>query len=312
MTLADCPRKFHYRYRRGLVPQDGPVAMNSGTLFHAGMAAGYRALQAGFPEECWVQAALNEVRKKNPVDRDGAPLGLSEENTLAVCDMIEYFNQYGRPNDSWDEIVAVEEPCTFEINGYSIRITLDLLVRSKGELLVIDHKSSGDITQDMSHLPLDLQTHLYYYGTWKRLGRPIEFVHSYTRRFDFSGSMRVGPPGWERHDGTRPYLLTAGGKVATRSSDPNDYLRRVRTPLTLNQLQAFEKELLAKLQMLTFMDVTNNFPRHDKKGAMGCGGCSYYSLCTTEADGHEANASLLDVLFRNTTQAPAITGKRFG
>ncbi len=313
LTLMKCPKKFDYRYRRGLIPQDGPQAMNMGTLYHAGAAAGYQALQMGFPGDFWINSAIAEVTKPNPVDRDGIPLALSDESVQVVCDMLLYYAQHMRPQDTF-EIVAVEEPCTFELNGFTIRTTMDLLVREHGKLVVYDHKTSGDIAADQSHLPLDLQLHIYYLSVYKRLGElPAYFVHNFSRRFDFSGATRVGPPSWQRPtDGTHPYRLTAGGKVATRSDDPNDYVRRVRTPLTLNQLQAFERELLGKLQLLAFHDLTGNFPRHDEKGAMGCGGCSYYSLCTTEADGHEANPSLLNVLFRQQTQAPAIAGKRFG
>jgi len=313
ITLQTCPKKYEYRYVRGLIPQDGPQAMNMGTLYHAGAAAGYQALQMGFPKDFWINAAIAEVTEKNPVDRDGIPLALSEESVEVVCDMLFYYNEHMLPQDSF-EIVAVEEPCTFELNDFTIRTTMDLLVRENGQLVVYDHKTSGDIAADQSHLPLDLQMHIYYLSVYKRLGElPAYFVHNFSRRFDFSGAQRVGPPSWQRPtDGTRPYQLTAGGKVATRSDDPNDYLRRVTTPLTMNQIRAFERELTSKLQMLAFMGITNNFPRHDKKGAMGCGGCSYYSLCTTEADGHEANPSLLNVLFRQQTQAPAIAGKRFG
>lgn len=319
ITLQDCPKKYDYRYRRGLIPQDGPQAMNMGTLYHAGAAAGYQAMQkmgvaTGWPG-LWVGAAVNEIRKPNPVDRDGIPLALSDESVQVVEDMLFYYEDNARIHDDFDEIIAVEEPCTFELNGYTIRTTMDLLVRKNGRFAVYDHKTSSDITSDQSHLPLDLQLHIYYYSVWKRLGViPDQFVHNFSRRFDFSGATRVGPPSWQR-PGTNvfPYRLTAGGKIASRSDDPNDYVRRVRTPLTLNQLQAFERELLSKLQMLTFMELTNNFPRHDKKGAMGCGGCSYYSLCCVEHDGREANPQLLEVLFKQKMEAPvSIVGKRFG
>jgi hypothetical protein len=319
LTLAKCPKKFEYRYRRGLIPQDGPAAMNMGTLYHAGAAAGYQAMKTmgvatGWPG-LWITSAINEVTKKNPVDRDGVLLGLSDENVQVVCDMLNYYEENMRINDNFLEIVAVEEPCTFSLNGYTIRTTMDLLtLNQQRQYEVFDHKTSGDIAADQSHLPLDLQLRIYYYSVWKRLGFvPSRFVHNYSRRFDFSGAQRVGPPGWSRPDGTYPYRLTAGGKVATRSDDPNDYVRRISTPLTLNQLQAFERELTGKLGMLAYHDMTKNYPRHDEKGPMGCGGCSYYSLCTTEADGHIPNPSLLGVLFKTLQDAPtSIVGKRFG
>jgi PD-(D/E)XK nuclease superfamily len=313
ITLMDCPKKFQFRYRRGLIPQSSHAAMGMGTLYHAGAASGYAVLKSGFPGEFWLTAALSEVTKKNPVDRDGIPLALSDEQTQVVCDMLSYFDEYGRIHDDFDEIVAIEEPCVFTLNGYTIRTTMDLLVRKNNRFEVYDHKTSGDIAADQAHLPLDLQLHLYYYSVTKRLGAiPSKFVHSYMRRFDFSGSTRVGPPGWTRANGEQPYRLTASGKVATRSDDPNEYCRRVSTPLTENQLRAFERELIGKLQMLQYHDLSGVWPRHDKKGAMGCGGCSYYSICCVEHDGHEANPALLDVLFRQNTEAPAIAGKRFG
>ena len=66
-----------------------------------------------------------------------------------------------------------------------------------------DHKTTGDISLDQTHLPLDLQTHLYYLGAWKHYGLAYRFIHSFQRRFDFVSDQRVGPLNWERTDGTR-------------------------------------------------------------------------------------------------------------
>lgn len=164
-------------------------------------------------------------------------------------------------------------------------------------MILMDHKTSGAISGDMAFLPLDLQTHLYCYGAWKMLGsRPMEFVHNYVRRFDFESDQRTGPPDWARPDGTKPYLYTKSGKVATRSSDVNEYLRRERTPLNAHQLVAWERELHDQLVTLRFHQLSDSWPRYGQK-IVGCSGCAYYAPCTTEIDGRELNPMAMDMSF---------------
>lgn len=293
-TLA-CPRKYYFRYRQKLVPKQPNVNMAMGTVWHACAAAGYRTLRDG-PAR-WLQAALAHSREPQ-IDRDGLLIELQEENLEAIRDMLTYYWQNKGRYDEFEEILVVDEEQFFEFEGWQIRFTIDLLVKMRGGAFVpIDHKTSGDIAGDMAFLPLDIQTHLYYYGVWKKYQRPMEFIHNFIRRFDFESDQRCGPPSWARMDGTKPYLYTKSGKVATRSDDVNDYLRRERTPLNEAQLTSFERELHAQLATLRFHQIADVWPRYGTKLPTGCSNCSYYAPCTVEIDGREPNPSAMALNF---------------
>lgn len=305
-AFKSCAKSYDYRYNKMLVPKNANKNMAIGTLYHQGQAAGYTALQTAMAtpalmwdkDELFLTAALREVMRPDPRDRDNLPLGLDPDDVQATWDMVLYNWQHAGRFDEIEEILGIEEQIFIEVGGRPVRGTIDLRVRIAGQMEIWDHKTTGDITLDQTHLPLDLQTHLYYLGAWKHYGLAYRFIHSFQRRFDFVSDQRVGPPNWERQDGTRPYLLTKSGKAATRSDDPNDYVRRVPTPLSERQLVAFERGLEERLQLLRYHELTNIWPRNDSKMGFGCGACPYYSICTNEADGREVNPALFDMLFQ--------------
>jgi hypothetical protein len=308
--LKSCAQAYNYRYERNLVPKTFNKNMTIGTLYHQGEAAGYLALQKAMnapglvwdKDETFLTAAFQEVMRPDPRDRDGLSLGLDHDDVQATWDMVTYNWQHAGRFDEIDEILGVEEQIYFTCAGRRVRGTIDLRLRIKGQMEIWDHKTTGDISLDQTHLPLDLQTHLYYLLAWKMFGLAYRFVHSFQRRFDFGSDQRVGPPNWERTDGTRPYLLTKSGKAATRSDDPNDYVRRVPTPLSESQLVAFEKSLEERLMLLRYHELTDIWPRNDSKMGFGCGACPYYGICCSEADGREVAPAMLDMLF---TKLPA-------
>ena len=289
-----------------LVPFTANKNMSIGTLYHQGQAGGYLALQAAMTEparewskdEVFLEAAYREIMRPDPRDRDGLQLGLDHDDVAATWDMTLYNWQNVGRHDAIEEILGVEEQVFFECAGRTIRGTIDLRVRIAGQNEIWDHKTTGDISLDQSHLPLDLQTHLYYLGVWKNYGLSFRFIHNYQRRFDFISDQRCGPPSWARPDGTQPYLLTKSGKVASRSDDPNDYVRRIATPLSESQLLAFERSLEERVQLLRYHELTNIWPRNDSKMGFGCAACPYYAPCTNEADGREVNPALFEMLFQ--------------
>lgn len=288
-----------YRYVRKLAPKTLPTALATGIFFHKCAAAGYSHMRRTQRPDVWLQAALGASYEADPVDRDGILLGLAPEQVDATRDMLQYFWENTGRYDEFREILIIDEEEFFEFAGWKLRITIDLAaIMHDSRFVLFDHKTSSDISDDMAFLPLDLQTHLYYYGANKILARrPDEFVHNFVRRFDFASAQMTGPPSFARIDGTRPYYLTKSGKPATRSDDPNEYLRRVRTPLTDNQLRAYEEELTAQLNILRYHQLSGNYPRRAQKGYMGCSNCAYHAPCSHEMDGHESNPAAMAQAF---------------
>ncbi len=294
-TLKSCARKYMYANVRNWKPKQANEAMDMGSAFHLCAAYGYGALADSGGN--WLTAALARSGGKMLDRFSDRELGLTDENRGALRDMLSYYWEHVGQFDTFDEIVSVEEEVYFELAGWTVRATMDLVVKEEGRLVIYDHKTTGDIQLDQGHLPLDLQTHLYYLAAWKKWGRPTEFVHNFVRRFDYGSKQRTGPPLWKRADGTQPYLLTESGKPATRSNDRNDYVRRVRTPLTESQLVAFERELVSRLNLLSYHYASGNWPRSDTKLGFGCSSCPYYSICCTEMDGREINPLLLEMSY---------------
>jgi hypothetical protein len=295
-----CPKKYEFRYVRGLVPKTMGTALATGIFWHKCAAAGYEVLRKDVHSSGWLEAAMRASYEENPVDRDGIPLGLTPEQTEAMRHMLIYFWENQGRFDEFKEIHIIDEVRYFDFAGWRIRFTIDLAATMHDNRFVLtDHKTSSDITADLGFLSLDLQTHLYYLGAYRTLERrPDEFVHNYVRRFDFTSDQMTGPPAWKNvFDGEMPYLKTKSGRTATRSSEVEDYLQRSRTPLTLTQLAAFALELTAQLAAARYHHVSGTYPRHAQKGNMGCSNCAYFSPCTTEMDGHELNPSAMAQIY---------------
>jgi hypothetical protein len=297
LNMLGCPRKFKYRYVDKLVPKTMSLPLATGIFWHKCAAAGYAALREG--DSQWLRCALDASYESDPVDRDGIALGLEPDAIEAMRHMLEYYWEFAGRFDEFKQIHIIDEEAYFSYGGWNIRITIDLAYTAHdGRFFRMDHKTSSDISEDLAFLPLDLQTHLYYYGANLILERrPDEFIHNFVRRFDFASDQMVGPVSWVRGDHSQPYLKTRSGRPATRSSDPNDYLRRSRTPLTTKQLNAYETELATQLAELRYHQVSGVYPRRAQKGYMGCSGCAYYGPCSTEMDGNELNPAAMAEIY---------------
>lgn len=306
---SDCKRKFYYRHELGLIPKDQNVAMAMGTLFHAGAAAGYRRLRDETTSAnwdgrtAWLACAL-EAAATTQTDRDGMPLQLAPEKRENVADMLTYFWTHVGQHDRFRSILAIEEPVFIDVDlgagrKETIRGTLDLMVEDEnGDLVIYDHKTSADINQDIGHMALDAQVHVYYLGATATLRRPARFVHNFVRRFEEKDKTIAGPPSFTRADGSKPYALTATGKARTASDDPNDYVRRP-PPVVLsdNQLRGYYAELVARIRLLDFCRQTMTWPREDTKLGFGCTSCPYWGVCTTELDGRSIDPARLRDLY---------------
>lgn len=291
-----CPRKFMYRYVKNLVPKTMGTALATGIFWHKCAAAGYFALRDG---KSWLDAAIKESYRENPVDRDNIPLGLEPPQVEAMRHMLEYFWEHSGRFDEFKEIHIIDEERFFEFEGWKIRITIDLAATMHDNRFILtDHKTSSEIEADLAFISLDPQTHLYYLGANDVLERrPDEFVHNFVRRFDFASDQMTGPPAWKNAAGEMPYLKTKSGRAATRSNEVEDYLQRSRSTLQPHQLAAFRAELATDLAVARYHQVSGMYPRRPQKGNMGCSNCAYNSPCTTELNGHEPNPAAMAQIY---------------
>ena len=277
-TYAECKKKWEYRYKRGLVPlQNNTETLDIGTLYHAGMAEGYR--HGIYNLDNWVENAHNgiDITLRDGYDYHGERrvLNVEKEKVQLVKDMLEFYWENLGQHDVFDEIIAVEESFSLYINGRTITNTFDLLVRQQGRLCIWDHKTVGSVNDTLAFLPLDMQSNMYQVAAWLKFGEPVEFMYNIARR-------------------AVPRELTASGRKSTASKDPADYLRRVNSIKSEGELRYVYEELKNQNQE---MRQRTWFPREPQKGFMGCNGCAYRDICSAEQTGKRVSKTMLEMSY---------------
>jgi hypothetical protein len=313
-TFQRCRKKYEYSEVRGWNPRSGSRAMEIGTLFHACLAAGYRAVRefdksyAQFANGNWAEGdetasasrGLTFLAAATPAafsfthDRNGVALGLTREDRELAEDMVNYFwENMGREDlKQIREVLAVEDPGYIQIGDYLIRATFDLVafVLDEQYPVIFDHKTVGDVKIALDFLELDFQTRTYYSAARGKYGPIGRFTHTFVNR--------DVPPGFGHRS-----LLTATGKKRPEKTlasmqDPNNYLRRSHTPLSDRQIDAFEAELIALVGEVDRATSAAYFPRTPIRGNYpGCAGCPYKAPCASELDGNEVAPAAVDLMF---------------
>lgn len=278
----DCKKAYYYKYIRGLEPlRDKPsAALGIGTLWHAGLAGGYRWLKrqldgVGIGGD-WISAARNAM---NDVMSDGydwhgtkQTIQLEPEDVAVATDMMHYYWHEQGKEDTFYKILAVEEPLPLYLDGRLIHNTIDLLVKTpEGHLQIWDHKSVGSVKDAIKHLPLDTQSNMYSIAAWIKYGEPVEFVHNFQRR-------------------AVPKEKTPTGRVSTASKDPADYLARSVAKKSTTELEYLFNEYSQLGKEIT---ARKFWPREPNKSFTGCSGCPYFSVCSNEQTGRKSSDSML-------------------
>jgi CRISPR/Cas system-associated exonuclease Cas4 (RecB family) len=153
-TFLLCPRRFEFRYVRGLAPAFIPVALAFGTAFHSALARFYSGMQS--------KKAAPELELLEQTFRDSwaqqlkgkAPLQVDDDEDLgAVIDlavrMLRAFYTYAA--GTLVEVEAIETPFTAElfdpVNGEVLDETLvgvlDLVLREGDRRVIVEHKTSA-------------------------------------------------------------------------------------------------------------------------------------------------------------------------
>jgi hypothetical protein len=287
-TWSRCDRRYMYRYVRGLVPVGASDAMIWGTLFHRAAQEYYRSIQSGLTEASanvnvhWIIDNTTKVENQYHGDSE---ITLSQEQRETMHDCWDYYYQQTASKDEWDEIVKVEDPI-FLVIGYNgqpvlrIRSTLDMIARKNGKLVVVDHKTTGDVEQSVEFLALDFQVREY----------PLA-VRAYYEEDPivcYNMIAREVPPGF----GRRPLTTDTGRKrnadTLANMQRPERYLRREWLSFSEAQHNSFQLNLVQIALALQFEGNAGIWPRRIvKMGGMACSGCPYFAICTAELDGRK-------------------------
>ena len=155
-----CHRKWYYSQKLGLEPKSLPENMVIGNMVHKRAAAGY-AHQAKGGE--FLEAALTQE-----FDADE---GETLELVMLANDMVEYWWENQGKQQLYAEVVATEETFYLEAGPYLIPWTADLIARRPtGELVIVDHKTVGNVRDAVAFLPIDFQMRRYAAGGFQKFG----------------------------------------------------------------------------------------------------------------------------------------------
>jgi hypothetical protein len=275
-----------YRYVRGLVPIGVNAIMQWGTLWHAAAQRYYRALKHG--KQVALERALDLIETCAVVKNENhgdTIITLDAGQRTTMADTFRFYYDVYASKDVWDEIVSVEESIHLVIRyknepAMRIRCTIDLLARKNGRLVVVDHKTTGDVKQNLQFLSLDLQARIYPLAVVRWLGQDVDFCYNMIAR--------DVPPGY----GHRP-LETETGKKRNAATLANmqrtdQYLRREWITYSPQQYASFERTLVQNALVIEFETETGIWPRRVvKMGGMACDKCDYFAICSAELAGRE-------------------------
>ena len=195
-TFKFCRRQYKYKNVEHLHSnKESKGALWLGRMAHFALAAYYEQVQADgrvlSEKEEYFNLLMNAVdywvsEKVTPeVQEKMWPDELIEMNT--TIDFVKalltgYLDKY-YGQDKF-EVIAVEEPIEIPIPGtkHFIVGTLDMIVRIKGKLWVLDHKTYKQFA-DTQTLELDYQMSAYCYLVWKKYGEyPAGAIYNQIRK----------------------------------------------------------------------------------------------------------------------------------
>lgn len=177
-----CPLKHRWAYKEqwAKTPKVGS-ALSRGTLWHNVLESHYEMIRRGLKHtDALMEFALDHYL----VDETG---GQDEDQALVEWMYDGYIDHYGL-DPEW-EILATEAAGQVPLgDGYHLRFKIDMLVRQRGKIWLVDHKSARDFTRQ-AEIDIDDQFGLY---TWalRRIGIPVfGFIRSDARTQRNKGPM---------------------------------------------------------------------------------------------------------------------------
>lgn len=294
-----CRRKHHYSYRLGLTPKHevrGPMWLGRGMAYALAKfyANGQDPVQA-FHD--WLGRRISPDMWSNMWEEERKELNGFIDTADA---MMEGYPAYAKANDDWD-VVDVERPIRVRVPGtYSyLTGTLDLLVRRRGFLWVVDHKTVGYFVES-EQLELDDQMTAYLWLVQQEYGEtPKGAIYNMLRRkIPMEPWLLKSGRGLSRDksiDTTPGKYREAIARYGFQESDYSDVLVRLednefyrREPISRNkyELLNFGEQLRAEVQDMTnpYM-IPYPYPKRDCTWS-----CEYKNLCKAQNEGGDVEA----------------------
>lgn len=285
-TWHRCDRRYMYRYIWGLIPKAASENLIWGTFFHRIAQEYYRSIRAHAREHDAVYNAQLIAERCRLVENKyhgDTKIEFDMEKREKIFDTFRYYYDNVARHDEWDEILEVEESA-YLVVGFNnvpllkIRSTFDLHAKKGGQHYIIDHKTTGDVEQNVEFLALDIQPRHYVLTARNLYQVPFTMCMNYIAR--------DVPPGF----GHRPLETESGQKrsASTLASMQRKerYLQRKWLSYSDEQLDEHQRELVRTAMMIELEKQMDSWPRRIVKiGAQACTQCPYFALCGAELNG---------------------------
>jgi len=249
--FTGCRRRCYWQYVQRLTPRAVFVPYLTGGLFHAELGAAYLGTSGmcdpdvDKPKPFTFDAQLAAARVTAVVEaalKDS--VGLTPEDVdkvwmqqAVVCGMVAgHAKRYLKQDRAAWKVLGVEVKDTvlpIRGTGWSLAGALDLLVEEKGKPLIVEHKTTADISASyVARIPLDWQILGYAWLAAAKLGRPVNWVVY---------NMVKKPTIRQRKGETMEGFLERLEDVY--ATEPHKYFHRERVKVTAPMVKAFLAEL---------------------------------------------------------------------
>jgi hypothetical protein len=270
-TFLSCRRKFWYGYERLLKPKQPYLPFVVGGEFHSAL-------------ERWYKDDIRNVRRifkgmrRAMLKYQKMLLPPHLLDKLAVAEgmlsgmLAAYFDRYARDLDKW-EVVATEH--TFSAptgaEGWEAGGKLDLLVREKKKLWVVEHKTTGDLSVNyVERLPLDDQIHQYVRGAQHDFGKVEGVVYNVVMK----SRLRQ-----KKQESFEQFVRRVQGQY---EEDPSKFFYRERLKLPKWSLERFDRELaVCAAEISRARNEGESAFYMNTNQCYGYGVCPYAPLCST-------------------------------
>lgn len=214
-TWRQCPFKHFLAYdQRWQGPVNDNSALGKGSLYHVLLETHYRTIKAhqitdaqghtdwDVDRDTLADVCLTAVSaKRDELAKDGHDV---EVLALVMWMYVGYVEQYGL-DEEWD-IIEVESAHVVPLldaegndTGIDLKLKLDLLIKWRGRLWIVDHKSCGNLPTDKD-FDWDDQFSLYMMALRRKMGLNIHgTIHSASRTKQNEGDkLFEGDPGYKK------------------------------------------------------------------------------------------------------------------
>lgn len=267
-TFFECPRRYYWRYVRGLDLSVLPWYMEVGSYFSKGLEVGAKTGDT--------QKAISAI----PAATDAG---------LIARFLVEMYLYNHRATEPWKVLDAEIEFRVSVGKDIILRGKIDGVVEQGGEHWILERKTTGFIDpQYLEKVRLDKQITTYMYGLSRCAG---------SRWRDIVGAIydvTARPAKYRRKDESAAEWL--GRCTEDYVTDPDNHFATQKAYRSKDELAAFEQELVTTAALIRTCHKMKCFPHQDARFCFQRNRkCPYVTLCTEG----ETDRAMMNYVFRS-------------